>query len=278
MTWEKWNPTFLNRTDLLCPSDHCTLYPTPHVRTKNQCCTCLAEPSWKVAQRVYDLVLEYTRRGGTAQLIGGTTIMNSRFVHSNGFLSHLPNNVCDFVNIVEIEATYNKISSIWNISCLQMLDTLDLSHNSIESIGNSTFNHLPLLRELRLTHNGIKTVEPYALAGTAMSICLADLSSNNMTKIDLSILVPENRFCRYDFSSNKIVEIVNEQNFQFNINKIYHGGFVDLDANDITQWFDVKDLGIDDITILGKIMQFGLSLQNMKWTCDCRMEPFLELT
>ncbi|CAC5423133.1 unnamed protein product [Mytilus coruscus] len=278
MTWEKWNPPFVNRTDLLCPSDHCTLDPTLHVRTKNECCTCWAEPSWKFDPLTHALVLEYIRRGGTSQLIGDTTITNSRLVHNKGFLSQLPKNVCDFVNIVEIEATYNQISSIGNISCLQMLDTLDLSYNTIDSIENSTFKNLPLLRELRLSHNGIKTMEPYALAGTTMSIFLADLSSNNMTKIDLSNLVPENRFCRYDFSSNKIVEIVNEQNFQINVNKIYHGGFVDLDANDITQWFDFKDLGIDDITILGKIMQFGLSLQKMKWTCDCRMEPFLELT
>ncbi|VDI41136.1 Hypothetical predicted protein [Mytilus galloprovincialis] len=278
MTWENWIPPFVNRTDLLCPSDRCELDPTLYVRTKNQCCTCHAEPSWKLFPFIYDLVLEYSRRGGTAQLIGNTTRTNARLVHSNGFLSKLPDNVCEFVNLVEIEATYNKISSIGNISCLQMLDTLDLSFNSIELIGNSTFQNLPLLRELRLISNGIKTVEPYALAGTTMSIFWADLSSNNMTKIDLSNLVPENRFCRYDFSSNKIVEIVNEQNFQINVDKIYHGGFVDLDANNITQWFDFKDLGIDDITILGKIMQFGLSLQEMKWTCDCKMEPFLELT
>ncbi|XP_071135519.1 protein toll-like [Mytilus edulis] len=277
-TWEKWIPPFINRTDLLCPSDHCTRDPALYVTTKNDCCTCWAEPSWKLYSLTYDLVLEYTRRGGTAQLIGDTTVANARFVHSKGFLSKLPNNVCEFVNLIEIEATNNKISSIGNISCLHILDTLDLSHNSIDSIGKDTFKHLPLLRVLRLTHNGITTVEPYALAGTTMSIFLADLSFNNMTEIDMSILIPENRFCQYDFSSNNIVKIVNEQNFKIDVDKIYHGGFVNLNSNDITQWFDFKDLGIDDISILGKVMQFGFSLQNMKWTCDCRMEPFLELS
>ncbi|CAC5380330.1 unnamed protein product [Mytilus coruscus] len=124
----------------------------------------------------------------------------------------------------------------------------------------------------------LKTVEPFALAGTTMSIFWVDLSSNNMTKLDISNVVTENRFCRYDFSSNKIIQIVNEQNFQINVHKKYHGGFVDLDSNDSTQWFDLKDLGIHDIFILGKIRRFGFSLQKLKWTCDCRMEPFYELS
>ncbi|XP_071135520.1 toll-like receptor 6 [Mytilus edulis] len=276
-TWEKWIPPFVRKTDLLCPTDICTIGWTLNVTSKDRCCTCLAKPSWKFNPWIYDLVLKYTRRGGIAQLIGETTV-NSRLVHNNGFLSHLPYNLCNFVNILEIEITYNEISSIGNISCLQMLDKLDLSHNSIESIGNSTFKHLPLLRELRLTHNGIKTVEPYTLAGTTIAIYWVDLSWNNMTKLDISNVFSEYYFCRYDFSSNKIVQMVNEQNFRFDVNKNYKGGFLNLDSNDMTQWFDFKDLGIQDIKILGKVWQFRLSLQNLKWTCDCRMEPFYELS
>lgn len=72
-TWEKWIPPFVRKTDLLCPTDICTIGWTLNVTSKDRCCTCLAKPSWKFNPWIYDLVLKYTRRGGIAQLIGETT-------------------------------------------------------------------------------------------------------------------------------------------------------------------------------------------------------------
>jgi Leucine-rich repeat (LRR) protein len=129
---------------------------------------------------------------------------------------------------VKIELIYNFIYQIGNISCLLCLDTLDLSHNNIKYLGNGTCDGLTNLRVLRLTHNDITTLEPSTLVGSSLQIHHADLSHNSMAMVEISNLVSENKFCEFDFSSNKITEMINTNNFKIDPTKTYKGGFLEL--------------------------------------------------
>lgn len=270
---EAWSPKSVNRTDLLCPS-----YCSQDLQNIHHCCVCSAEPEWHSSSNFTLLSLEYSKCDGSAIVIGDKhnsipAIIN----HQDGYLQRLPTNLCDFINIREIDLKRNKISTIDSISCLLKLDTLDLSYNKIYHILNDTFSTLLHLRILILTHNGLTKLDPFSVAGTSLSIMLLDCSWNNMTELDASNFIPENDFCEYKFNSNKITKIVNKGGFTLNIDKIYKGGIVDLTGNLFSKFIDFQELGLKDIRTLGKLMSFGFLLSNAKFDCDCHMEPCLEL-
>ncbi|VDI12885.1 Hypothetical predicted protein [Mytilus galloprovincialis] len=277
-TYETWYPENVGRTDLLCPSD-CNLRESSlgTYNSTNKCCVCNAVPSWQLYGDISFLKVEYVRRDGTVHLIGERE-NKTKLVHHKGFVTSLPTNICEFPNLVFVSLQNNKISTIGNISCLISLDTLDLSYNSIHFISNKTFTGLRNLRILNINNNYLATLEPFALVGTTLQIFRADLSSNNLTEIDISNLISEKYICKYDFSKNNITKMVNDANFSLNGNKtVYKCGFIDLNNNNFESFIDFVELGIDDITLLGRVLECGFSMQAMKWDCDCQMEPFLEL-
>ncbi|CAC5409886.1 unnamed protein product [Mytilus coruscus] len=185
--------------------------------------------------------------------------------------------MCNFSNLVRLDLRYNELSEIGNISCLLFLDTLNLSYNRIYNIRNDTFNGLSYLRVLNVAHNGLKTLEPAAITGTDLQIFHADFSHNNLKTVEFSNMVSETDFCSIDFTSNKIKEIVNTNNFKIDLNKIYHGGSVELIGNRFSKFIDFEKLGISEISILGKVFEYGFIMSDAKWDCDCHIEPFLEL-
>ncbi|CAC5386762.1 unnamed protein product [Mytilus coruscus] len=276
-TYETWYPENVGRTDLLCPSN-CNISESSLgiYDSKDKCCVCNAVPSWQLYGYISFLNVEYVRRDGTVHLIGERE-NKTKLLHHNGFVALLPTNICEFPYLVIVSLQNNKISTIGNISCLISLDTLDLSYNSIHFINNKTFTGLSNLRILNLNNNYIASLEPFALIGTTLEIFRADLGSNNLTEIDISNLVSEKYICKYDFSKNNITKMVNDANFTLNVSTTYKCGFIDLNNNNFESFIDFVDLGIDNITELGKLMECGFSMQAMKWNCDCQMEPFLEL-
>ncbi|XP_052089271.1 toll-like receptor 8 [Mytilus californianus] len=197
--------------------------------------------------------------------------------HSQGYLSQIPINICDFPNIVRIDLQSNQLTEVGNLSCLSMLDTLDLSYNKIHFIGNYTFLSLTNLRELRVTHNGLKVLAPATITASSLQIFRADFSHNEMKSIEFSNMISESDFCEITFASNDISKIVNTNNFKIDPEKDYRGGIVELVGNSFTTFIDFEKLGITDIAILGKVISYGFVMPDVKWTCDCRMEPYLEL-
>ncbi|XP_063404472.1 protein toll-like [Mytilus trossulus] len=273
-SYKVWSPNSVNRTDLRCPSDCYKKHPDD----VHHCCVCRAIPEWRLSYNYTLLALEYTNRDGSAIVIGDKhNFLPDILNHRDGYLQRLPTNLCDFTNIREIDLKRNKISTIGDISCLSKLDKLDLSYNKISEIYNDTFSTLTHLRILTLTHNGLTKLDPFSVAGTSLSIGHLDCSWNNLTEIDISNIIPENDFCEYKFTSNKITQIVNNGGFTLNLDKIYEGGLVELTGNLFTKFIDFEELGIKDIKVLGKLMSFGFVLSDAKFDCDCHMEPYLEL-
>lgn len=278
--YEMWEPKHANRSNYMrCPKSLCTIDPLITTWTKEECCVCNAKPKWEVpSDNTVKLQVEYIRRNGKAEIIDKNIKNDYLSVHhSHGFLTKLPINICKFSNIVTIDMKYNEISEIGNISCLLFLDTLNLSYNRIHNIGNDTFHGLSYLRVLNVAHNGLKTLEPAAITRADLQIFHVDISHNNLKTVEFSNMISETDFCTIDFTSNKIKEIVNTNNFKIDRNKIYHGGSVKLTGNSFSKFIDFEKLGISEISILGKVFDYSFIMPDTKWDCDCHIEPFLEL-
>ena len=146
-----WNPKYANRTNMICPTDS-NEKQNGLVEGRESWCVCNAIPSWETPpDKTQRLMLEYTRRDGSATLYRNQhdSFSYLRLYHRAGFLSRIPSNVCDFSSkLVKIELINNEMFEIGNISCLLSLDTLDLSHNKITFIGNKGNNKITELRTI----------------------------------------------------------------------------------------------------------------------------------
>lgn len=266
-----------NRTNLYCP-DNCKDREHP-----DNCCACRAKPLWELDNAIIDsLNLEYVNRRGYAVIYSDQAgkIRNSQFLkikHSNGFLAFLPKNLCSFRYIVEIEFPHNLLTSVGNLSCLLSLDTLDMSHNRITYVSNETFTGLSQLRNVDLSHNLIRRIEPYTVLQESLELFTIDFSHNQLRDLDCTNIVLDKSFCKLKYDNNKIEEIVNENSFRIDKNKTYgDGGYVDIRKNNIKKFLNFTDLGVSDLTLLGKFFNFAFDLRESPLSCDCTMEPYLQ--
>lgn len=100
---------------------------------RQNCCLCKAKPKWYSPKDItVNLNIEYVRRNGESIVAGGDDLQNKEniylnLIHNQGFMSKFPNNICTFERIVTVNLRNNEITEIGNISCLALLDVLDLS-------------------------------------------------------------------------------------------------------------------------------------------------------
>jgi Leucine-rich repeat (LRR) protein len=226
--------------------------------------------------------IEYKDRrvGALAVYTDADTEMNiSKLYHTHGYLPKIPDNKCDFQNLVEIDLSWNRISVLGNINCLVRLDSLILRNNLITVLGNSTLLGMTELRVLDISNNRLIRIEPNAVSDPSIGMLKIRFPNNFLKTIDVTNVVIENPFCVADYSNNIITKIVNDVNWRMNISKTYgRGGFVKFSGNKFTSSLNFTELGVDDLTVLGKVFSFGFDFRNANFPCDCRMEPFLELT
>lgn len=277
-----WQQGKHNRSKLMCP-DHCI---TDNLIEDDQrsCCNCRSQPIWKCSpQWPYRGVdIEYIdRRGdGLAAYSDTNTNLNiSKLFHTHGFLSKIPDNICDFQNLVEIDFSWNWISVLKNINCLLRLDTLILKNNLITVLRNDTLHGMTELRVLDLSNNLLVLIEPYTISDPSIGMLHILFQNNSLESVDITNVVIENPFCVADFSNNIIKEIVNVVDWIIDISKDYgDGGFVDLSNNIFDSFPNFEELGVEDLTYLGKVFSFGFDFRNANFSCDCKMQPFLAMT
>lgn len=93
--------------------------------------------------------------------------------------------------------------------------------------------------------------------------------------MDCINIVFDKFFCKFKYDNNKIEEIVNENLFRIDKNKIYgDGGYVDIKKNNIKKFFNFIDLGVSDLIFLGKFFNFVFDLREFFLSCDCIMELY----
>ena len=205
-----------------CPN-HCI---SSDKNEEDECCSCDGIP---ITKPTIDLFIEYVDLGGKSQVISisGNNI-NDTFVliHTNGWLSRLPFNICNF-RIFQMDLSFNKIETLDGLNCLDMLDTLTVKGNKLTYIANDTFAGMIKLRVLDLTLNKITYMEPGTLAAQGTEIFYVDLSENALESADVSNLFIENGVrCKTNLTNALRGIVTNYKNMTINENVTYTIGDV----------------------------------------------------
>ena len=227
----KWTPPERNRESLFCPAK-CQDRILRHDRSEVECCACRAKPEWELESNpseVSNLYAEYFSRRRYAKIIDLNGVKNQyKLSHKRCVLSKIPDNICDFPGITILDLECNFIEDIGDISCLVMLDTLILNNNMLAELRNTTFYGLAKLRVLNLSHNIIKTIEPYSLSHPSFGMLEIDISDNSMRELEFSNFLLMKPFCSLDLSNNHISRLLNEGGFRLDVNsdKFTDGGWL----------------------------------------------------
>ena len=282
----QWKAPKRTRADLYCPFSCRSLYHKTDKfdlsgYTDVNCCNCCSLPLWKFAENEtsYPTVEYRTRRGHAELLLHDNQDFPYQVVeHTHGELTNIPENKCQFDRIVKMDLSGNFITEVGDINCLKMLDTINLSRNRITFISNDSFASLIYLRDIDFSFNDIRKIQVNTLSRPEIGLFQGDFNNNEMKTIDVSNFIIVKSFCNINFQYNKLIEIVNDQNLTLATNKTYgRGGFVSFRYNKFKTFPDFKKLGVDDLTLLGKIIHYGFDFRGNPWNCDGHMVPYLML-
>ncbi|KAK3593814.1 hypothetical protein CHS0354_014359 [Potamilus streckersoni] len=192
-------------------------------------------------------------------------------------MGYFPTNICNFPNIIRIDLSQNRIGVFSNISCLLNLEELDLSKNRLTKIDNNTFIHLQKLMILNISANRIKHLDPFSLAGPNLNIQYLYASYNEFASLDITNIVMSGPFCKRDFSHNQITDLTNVLDQLLDPDNTYGPGMVDIKDNPFQTFPDFTKLGVKNLNMLGTMLNFGFDFRGSNFSCDCHMEPFLEI-
>ncbi|XP_060568816.1 uncharacterized protein LOC132727384 [Ruditapes philippinarum] len=291
---QSWTPPWSdNRDDLYCDNE-CF-----EESAEKNCCSCNSCTSWMGEE--IDLYIEELSITGKNIVLSNNQSVESnvyKIYRSQSEMKEFPVNLCKDVNdtnlgalftsfsnisvyrdrIVLINLEYNDIEVLADISCLYKLDELNLRYNSISYLSNMSFVNLSHLRSLRLEGNKLTVLEPNTFSSTNQHLLYVDISGNQLKTLDVSNIVPPFPFCEINVASNEITEFVNHAEFTLDTSEIYGPGFINFQDNSLQKFPDLKTLlNIDDISVLGKVWDFGFDLRGIPIVCDCALQPFLSL-
>lgn len=132
---------------------------------------------------------------------------------------------------IELDVSHNNLSSVKNLTKLDNLQNLDLSHNQIRDIEVKSFSNMTQLESLRLRQSGLSRVS-FGLFSHKSKLKILDISYNSLRTIDL----------------NMFTVITNLRSLYLEGNNL-----TDIDLTDLKQYFPL-------------LTKIGLSKNN--WKCD----------
>ncbi|CAF1198810.1 unnamed protein product, partial [Didymodactylos carnosus] len=139
-----------------------------------------------------------------------TLKLYSSIINTNGPLSSLPDNICDYPNIQTLILANNSITGILNtssMSCLQNLLNIDLSYNFIEQLDNNLFIANRQLVTMNFAHNLINvmpTIDGPYFVNFISELTLMDFSFNQIPS-DIIWKLPDARYV--DLSNNQLTSV-----------------------------------------------------------------------
>lgn len=267
------------RDDLECPiiteDNYCKM-------AFRKICACKSRPKWTShGPRPVDLFIEYVSRIGHARVFS-ENVSNSimQLLHPNGYLSSIPENICDFENIVYLDLSFNKITNFDNITCLKNLSVINLSQNQLTKISFDNFNGLRQLHNVNLAHNNIIQLDPRTFAD--LGIQFLDMSYNDLRSVDFTNIFVPKSFCVMSYMNNSISNIINEQNIDVDRTRynLGNGFMIDLRNNKMSLIPRPFAFGLRSYTEYGQIAfnRYSMRLHGNEIFCDCQIGKLLQAT
>ncbi|XP_038822720.1 TLR4 interactor with leucine rich repeats-like [Salvelinus namaycush] len=160
-----------------------------------------------------------------------------------------------FLNLAQNKLT--AVRNVFTFSQLRSLNTLLLSENEIQHVGNHVFQNLKKLSKLSLSNNNIYHLESESLKGLS-SLTEFLIDGNVLENLPAGLLDPLERVEELDFSCNQI-STVDPSAFE----QLKHLSVLKLKDNRLT-------------SLSGNIFAlnsglYDLDLHGNNWTCDCRL-------
>uniref|UniRef100_A0A8C7KMV1 TLR4 interactor with leucine rich repeats n=1 Tax=Oncorhynchus kisutch TaxID=8019 RepID=A0A8C7KMV1_ONCKI len=190
------------------------------------------------------------------------SLTNLHYLHlESNQLSHIHRNAFSkltklrFLNLAQNKLT--AVRNVFTFSQLRSLNTLLLSENEIQHVGNHVFQNLKKLSKLSLSNNNIYHLESESLKGLS-SLTEFLIDGNELENLPAGLLDPLERVEELDFSCNQI-STVDPSAFE----QLKHLSVLKLKDNRLT-------------SLSGNIFAlnsglYDLDLHGNNWTCDCRL-------
>lgn len=214
-----------------------------------------------------------------------------------GLLVFLQSSICQSKNGSSQEGRCLSASDIFSCTALGLETvpkempitavTLDLSHNLIAQLKESSFEGLSRLETLRLSHNQLITIKPRAFQNSSGALLRhLDLSSNYICDLNQNFFIDLPGLEELLLFNNRIVRVESSVFARLsNIRKAYlsHNRLTDFPFFTIQRqthpYLLLLDLSsnrlpklpLEDITNLPVPVQKGLFLHNNSLVCDCSM-------
>ena len=156
---------------------------------------------------------------------------------SKSHLKLMPINICDFVSVILLDLSHNHLSQLRPLSCLEELHTLDVSHNRLTFIANTTFENMTKLRFIDLSHNSIRDIEPFTFQQSNIHILALNIDSNLLTSLEWSNIFLLKPSCYVSYANNTLSKITNRDRIYPDLKTFQAGsercGQIDLSNNSI---------------------------------------------
>ena len=221
-----------------------------------------------------------TRFGTQASVTNNNKTMVLNVIGMSGFdMKLMPINICDFVSVILLDLSHNLLSQLRPLSCLEELHTLDVSHNRLTFIANTTFENMTKLRFIDLSHNSIRDIEPFTFQQSNIHILALNIDSNLLTSVEWSNIFLLKPSCYVSYANNTISKITNRDRIYPDLKTFQEsgerGGQIDLSNNSISSAPDPAIFGMISKVDFG-IVSFGrfvIQLKNNQLLCDCNLYP-----
>ena len=192
----------------------------------------------------------------------------------------IPINICDFKSVILLDLSHNRLSQLLPLSCLEELHTVDVSHNQLTYIVNTTFENMTKLRSIDLSHNLIRDIEPFTFQQSNIHILSLNVEHNLLTSVEWLNVVFLKPFCFVSYAHNIISNITNRDrifpDLKTFIENGERGGFIDFSNNSISTAPDPEIFGMKskvDYHGMLSFDRFVIQLKNNKLFCDCNLYP-----
>ncbi|KAK3578928.1 hypothetical protein CHS0354_035560 [Potamilus streckersoni] len=197
-------------------------------------------------------------------------------------LTRIPPSIRNLTRVQYLDLSHNNITEIDNSTLNSLGDTLQIlvmNYNSISILRKHTFDNLISLQEIYLEHNDLHEIEIDVISSKLKNLHYVQFSYNQLEFLDIGLIwVPMLFNYTVNVSGNAISNFTNHKgirvsDFSYENNSLH----VDLQRNNLTT-IDVNYLlrlgKVEHIWELYNVGIGGINIAFNRLVCDCRLFPF----